>query len=194
MGFFNRKEQVQQTPIDAPERPVADVVNYSPPTMEGEVPVEKVDVKEEEYEQYEDDEEIEPPTPLPPQTTAIKKLSDEDAKKALGEKYFNAEIMEDRVEANKPEDNSKEEEKEEEDEELKLQRQIEETEEKIRLVRERKEEILRKKELEEQGDEVQQPAYVPVFLSESEYLREIMKKVSNVELLLQQVIGGRDNE
>jgi len=193
MGFFNRKQQEQQTPIDESKRPVAEVVNDSPPLMEGEVPVEKQDIKEEEYEQYEDDEEIEPPTPLPPQTSPIKKLNDSDAKKALGEKYFNAEIMEDKVEANKPEDDDKEIE-EEEDEEVKLQKQIEETEEKIRLVKLKKEEEKRKEE-ESLNDNVnQQSAYVPVFLSESEYLREIMKKISNVELLLQQVLGERDNE
>lgn len=80
---------------------------------------------------------------------------------------------------------------EEEIEDEDLDKEEREIEEKIKLLKLKRVEAQRRKEMEERQQQeaisTQQPQYIPIYLSEAELMREVMKKLTSIEMWAQEL-------
>jgi hypothetical protein len=166
-GFFDRfkKPTPTQTLPVTPQTPafVINPDNALPPKMEGEAPTEGKDIKEDLYEDYQDDE--------------TEEISVNPVEKQLEPE---AQSIDTELET--------------------LHYEAEKLAQKIKLAEFKKAEAERKRVEEEKRKAVEaenlvpRPQYVPIYLSEAEFLREIMKRVQNIELWVQELSNNLKRE
>lgn len=166
-AFFDKFKK-QKEPLNQPEKiqPIAAVVN--PDTALGiEDKPEIKDVKEEQYDTYQDDEETEEGSP-----NIIGEKNEEDEEEEIDE------VEDEEIGGEKELERLKEKVKETE-ERIEMEKQI-----KLRDKEIKEAEKLREQRFGKGEEEIQQsqPQYIPILLTEAEFMKEILKRIEGIEL------------